>query len=204
MKRIGVFGGAFDPVHNGHIGVAAQCRDQAKLDEIWFVPSAHHPWKADRQAASFVDRVAMLQLALAGVPGLRVDEIESRLLPPTYTANTLDALKVAHPEVEWFFLVGADALAEFGLWHEPERIVAGATLIAMARPGHAILSADELRSVLKLGPSQQLHLEVVTVPPFEVSSTEIRRRIAAGESITRLVPAEVEHYIGEHRLYRKG
>lgn len=202
MKRIGIFGGAFDPVHNGHLGVAAQCRAEAKLDEVWFVPSAHHPWKADTQAASFEDRVAMLRLALAQTDGLRVEEIERSLPSPTYTANTLDALRCAHPDVEWFFLIGSDALAEFALWHEPQRIVAGATLLGMARPGHAILSADKLRTELKLDPAQPLRLQVVNVSPSEVSSSEVRRRVAVGETFAELVSENVERYIAEHGLYQ--
>mgnify|MGYP001466638198 CR=1 FL=1 len=203
MRRIGVFGGAFDPVHFGHLHAAEECRDSVPLDEVWFVPSAHHPWKAPEQAAPFADRAAMLRLALAGRLGLRLDEIERELPAPTYTANTLDALASRHPECEWFFLLGADALAEFHKWYEPHRIAARATLVAMARPGHAVLSADQLRNLLDLPDSLPLRLQIVHSSGSPVASRDIRRRVAEGESIAGLTPPAVVDYIARHGLYRR-
>jgi nicotinate-nucleotide adenylyltransferase len=200
--RIGVFGGTFDPVHWGHLILAEQCREQARLDEIWFVPAAHHPFKSDQRGAPFEHRVAMLRLAIKDERRFKVDEIERDLPAPNYTANTLGALARRHPGNEWFFLVGGDALDELPTWHEPARIAAQATLVAMARPGHPIPSALELRQQLSLGPAAPLHLRVVDVPLIDLSSRDIRRRVGAGRSIRFMLPHGVEAFIANEQLYR--
>jgi nicotinate-nucleotide adenylyltransferase len=166
------------------------------------LPSAHHPFKSDQQVSSFDDRVAMLRLALEDRDGYDVNEIEREMPAPTYTANTLDALAKRYPNDDWFFLMGADALAELPLWHEPARIVARATLVVMARPRAAIVSTEELRVNLKLPENATVRLQVVDVPPIDIASREIRRRVRAGESIQSMVPLAVEDYIWRNHLYR--
>jgi nicotinate-nucleotide adenylyltransferase len=200
--KVGVFGGTFDPVHLGHLVLAGECRRQVGLDEVWFVPSAHHPFKPDLQVSSFDDRVAMLRLALEDRDGYVVNEIERELPAPTYTANTLDALAERYPGNEWYFLMGADALAELPLWHEPARVVARCTLLAMARPGTAKITIDQLRANLTLPADSPVRLQWVDVPPIDIASREIRRRVRAGESIQAVVPHAVEQFIQSHHLYR--
>ena len=200
--RIGVFGGAFDPVHWAHLGVAERCRDRAHLDEVWFLPSAHHPFKPDRQVSPFEHRVAMLRLAISDRPGISVCEIERDLPSPTYTANVLDALAERQPTNEWFFILGGDAVVELPLWHDPPRILARATLIATARPGHAVPSTEQLRKNLALSAETPVRLQVVDLPPSDLSSRDIRRRVREGLSISGMVPPEVEKYILENGLYR--
>jgi nicotinate-nucleotide adenylyltransferase len=199
--KIGVFGGTFDPVHLGHLVLAGECRRQVGLDEIWFVPSAHHPFKPDQHVSSFADRVAMLRLALEVREGYRVCEIERELPAPTYTANTLEALGSRYPGNDWYFLMGADALAELPLWHEPARIVARATLVVMGRPGTPAIKAEQLRTNLKLEPEDLVRLQWVDVPPVDIASREIRRRVRAGEPIHAMAPLAVEDYIRRHNLY---
>src|SRR5438093_7280484 len=134
--RIGVFGGAFDPVHYGHLILAEQSREQARLDQVWFVPAARHPFKAESTAAPFDRRAEMLQLAIAGHPAFRLDEIEKRRPGLSYTADTVDELKRLHPADELVLLVGSDTLAELPRCHAPDRIVRPAALVAMGRRGH--------------------------------------------------------------------
>jgi nicotinate-nucleotide adenylyltransferase len=197
--RIGVFGGAFDPVHYGHLILAEQCREQARLDEVWFVPAARHPFKADTTAAPFDRRVEMLRLAIAGHPAFRVDEVEKGRPGLSYTADTLDELHRQHPADDLCLLVGSDTLAELPTWHAPERIVRMAELVVMLRPGHAVPTAADLES--SIGHGETVRLQTVDVPLIDLSSRDIRRRVGQGRSIRYMLPRAVEVYIGEKRLY---
>ena len=122
--RIGLLGGTFDPVHYGHLVIAEQAREQAELDQVWFLPSARPPHKLDQEVASFERRVEMLALALAGQEEhFRIETIEKERNGPSYTADTLEALSKLHPQHEWFLIVGADCLPDLPHWHEPHRIL---------------------------------------------------------------------------------
>ena len=136
--RIGVFGGTFDPVHLAHLILAEQCREQGRLDQVWFVPAARPPHKHEGELTPFAQRVEMLRLALAGQPAFRVEELEKDRLGPSYTADTLDELDRRHPGNEWLLLVGTDTLRDLPTWHEPRRVVERAALLVMARPGAAL------------------------------------------------------------------
>src|SRR5439155_8609648 len=140
--RIGVFGGAFDPVHYGHLILAEQGREQARLDAVWFVPAARHPFKADSTATAFERRAEMLNLAIAGHPAFRVDEIEKDRPGLNYTADTLDELQRQHPADELFLLIGSDNLPELPRWHAPERIVRTAGLVVMERSGQPVTPVE--------------------------------------------------------------
>src|SRR3954447_934550 len=133
--RVGVFGGTFDPIHLGHLILAEQCREQGQLDQVWFVPSARPPHKDAPAITPFAQRVEMLQLAVAGQPAFRVDELEKDRPGPSFTADTLEAIQRRQPQDELFLLLGADALHDLPAWHEPARIVRAATLLVSARPG---------------------------------------------------------------------
>jgi nicotinate-nucleotide adenylyltransferase len=200
--RVGVFGGTFDPVHYGHLILAEQCREQARLDEVWFVPAARPPQKEERAVTRFDRRVEMLALALAGNPTFRVQELENERPGPSYTADTLAELRRRHPGAELFLLLGSDSLVDLPTWREPRRLVEQAGLLAVARPGTPVLSAEELRARLGLPPEVALHLEVVRAPLVDISSRDLRRRVAEGRSIRYFLPRPVECYIAEKRLYR--
>jgi len=200
--RIGVFGGAFDPVHYGHLILAEQAREQARLDQVLFVPAARHPFKAATTAAPFDRRAEMLRLATAGNPAFRVDEIEKDRPGPSYTADTLDELKRRRPGDELFLLVGSDTLAELPTWYAPERIVRAAGLVVMARPGHVIPDVAQLSAAIGLGHDEYFGLCPIDVPLIDLSSRDIRRRAAAGRSIRYMLPRAVEVYVGEKGLYR--
>jgi nicotinate-nucleotide adenylyltransferase len=201
--RIGVFGGAFDPVHFGHLILAEQGREQAGLEQVWFIPAARHPFKAESTAASFDRRVEMLHLAIAGHTAFRVDEIEKNRPGLSYTADTLDELKRRHPADEFFLLIGSDALPDLPKWHAPDRIVRAANLVVMERPGHPVPSVAVLGAAIGLPAGEHLRLQHIEVPLIDLSSRDIRRRTAEGRSIRYMLPRAAEVYISEKDLYRK-
>ncbi|HZY88045.1 MAG TPA: nicotinate-nucleotide adenylyltransferase [Gemmataceae bacterium] len=198
--RVGVFGGTFDPVHTGHLILAEQCREQGRLDEVWFVPAPRPPQKDETVLTRFEQRVEMLALATAGNPAFKIDELEKDRSGPSYTVDTLAELRRRHPGHEFFLLVGSDTLADLPLWHEPRRLLELAGLLVMARPGNPVLSADELRQ--RLGPpAPPLRLEVVQTPLIDISSRDLRRRARAGRSLRYFLPRAVECYVRDKRLY---
>jgi nicotinate-nucleotide adenylyltransferase len=198
--RIGIFGGTFDPVHLGHLVLAEQCRDHAKLDRVWFLPSAHPPHKADQPVTRFEQRCEMVELAIAGHPAFRVERIEKELPPPSYTAETLAVLLHRHPADEFLLLMGADQLPDLPGWYEPRRVVEQAGIVMIPRPGVPVWTAEMLAGALGVDVSA-IRLKMVDCPLIEIASREIRRSVAEGMSIRYLVPRAVEEYIRDRRLY---
>src|SRR5262249_49821662 len=127
----------------GHLIVAEQCREQARLDQVWFVPAARPPHKLGRELSPFARRAEILALAIAGQPSFRVEELEKDRPGPSYSADTLEELSRHHPGVEWHFILGSDSLPDLPLWHEPARILKLATLLVVARPDHPIKPLEE-------------------------------------------------------------
>jgi nicotinate-nucleotide adenylyltransferase len=202
--RIGIFGGTFDPVHMGHLIVAEQCRTQARLDEVWFVPSHVPPHKADRGVTRFEQRCDMLDLAIKGhEPEFRLDRIEQELDPPSYTARTLGELHARHPGNEFFLLMGSDCLPDLPGWYEPRLVVERAGLVVVPRPGVMLWTAERLAAALGADVSA-VRLQFVACPMIEIASRELRRAIADGMSVRYMVPASVEVYIRERKLYTAG
>lgn len=186
--RLGVFGGSFDPVHNGHIALATRCRDAAQLDQVWLMPTATQPFKQHGPIASDADRLAMLQLAVATHPGLRVSTIELERGGVSYTVDTLRQIERDHPGDELFLLMGADSLADLPNWREPAEILRMARPLVVQRPGEA--------------PPDLPAAQVVQMQPMDVSSTQVRDLVKAGEAIAHVAPAAVAQYIQRRRLYR--
>jgi len=184
--RIGVFGGSFDPVHHGHLIVASEAVRTLALDELRFVPARDQPFKRGRHGASPEDRLAMLRLAVANAPGFLVDPQECVRPGPSYTIDTLRALKAEHPDTSLSLLVGSDAAQDFPMWREAAAIRELATVVVLTRPGAAV--PPGVGSALP-------------VPAIDISATVIRQRIRARESIRFLVPDAVARYIAEHCLY---
>jgi nicotinate-nucleotide adenylyltransferase len=202
--KLGVFGGTFDPLHTGHLMVAEEVRACIGLDAVMFVP-AGQPWlKDDRTLADGAHRLRMVELAIATNEHFQVSDIEQRREGPTYTADTLEELgRSLGDSAELYLIVGLDALAELHRWSRPERVLDLATVVGVARPGHETLARGPLDRVR---PGASDGVRVVGGMLVNISSTEVRRRIAVGESIRYLVPRAVEEYIAQYVLYgsRKG
>jgi nicotinate-nucleotide adenylyltransferase len=186
--RLGVYGGAFDPPHLGHLVAASDACDALGLHRLLWVPSAVHPLKAVRTAADV--RLQMVRAAIAGDPRFAADDLELRRTGPSYTVDTLRALRAREPDAELFFITGADNLAELPRWREPDEIARLATLAVVTRAGDALSAGTPYPAV------------PVAVTRVDVSSTEIRRRVAAGLSIRYLVPEAVRAVMERERLYR--
>jgi nicotinate-nucleotide adenylyltransferase len=198
--RIGIFGGTFDPVHMGHLILAEQCRDQAALDQVWFLPSAHPPHKSDRPVTRFEQRCEMLELAIAGHPSFRVERLEKDLPPPSYTAETLAELRRRHPADEFVLLMGSDQLPDLPGWYQPQRVIEQAGFVVVPRPGVMLWTAERLAAAMGVEVSA-VRLRFVTCPMIEIASRELRRAVADGMSIRYLVPRSVEEYVKDRKLY---
>ncbi len=191
MKRVGLFGGSFDPVHNAHVVLAATALDQLKLDELRWIPVGQ-PWQKARQLADAADREAMVRLAIAGEPRFVLDRIELRRRGPSFTLDTVRELVAAEPGAEWFLILGQDQYARLHTWRDWRELLGLVTLAIANRPGAALAVNAQITKV---------EHQTVLLPMMEVSSTEVRRRVAAGESIAGLVPGTVASYIEQRRLY---
>ncbi len=198
MKRIGIYGGSFDPVHYGHLLLAESCREQVPLDEVWWVPARCSPFKRDQQSAAPNDRLTMLELATAGHDAFRVEPIEIEREGVSYTVETLEELSKRHPDYRWFLLMGSDSLAGFPAWRSPDRILELATLVAVTRPATAVSANPPSPTE---GEPDVPHRRV-EMPLVGISSTDLRTRVAAGRSIRYQTPSAVEAYIRQHGLYR--
>jgi len=200
--RIGIFGGTFDPVHVGHLIMAEQAREQARLDQVWFIPSYQPPHKQGQDIAPFDRRVDMLSFALAGQDDhFRVELIEQERPGLSFTTDTLAALSERDPGHEWFVILGADCLPDIPKWHEPRTLLKQAAILSVGRPGHQLMTAEQLAASLGV-PTAEVRLTPVQVPLMEISSRDLRRRVKDDGSILFQVPHAVGVYIRERKLYR--
>jgi nicotinate-nucleotide adenylyltransferase len=203
--RIGIFGGSFDPVHQGHLVVAECCREQARLDRVVFVPTAIQPFKQSRQPAAGQHRAEMLALAVGGNPAFEISTAELDRGGVSYTVDTLAALREAYPDDELHLILGPDALASLPDWREPARILDLAGVIAVERDGlddvAAIVQAPRLATLLGPERSRRIVADTVRMPAIGIRATDLRARIAAGHSIRYRTPSAVEQYITTHGLY---
>ena len=182
--RIGIYGGTFDPVHHGHLILARQALEEFKLDRLVFVPAAESPFKIHNHTAPATDRLAMLQLAIRGEDRFEVDPVEIERGGVSYSIDTVKMFRSRDPEAELFFLVGEDNAYRLTEWHRFEEL--------KKMVGFVVLSRSE---------DFQSPEYPVVQRRIEISSTEIRNRVANGESITYLVPESVKRYIEQHQLY---
>jgi nicotinate-nucleotide adenylyltransferase len=198
-QRVGVLGGTFDPVHNGHLHIANALRTALDLDRVLWVPAGRPPHKANQIVSSDRDRLAMLELALAGSPIDEISAIDIDRSGPSYTADTLEFLAGCVTSARLFFLMGEDSLRDLPTWHEPERILRVAELAVAARPGVDI----DLESIGRHVPAVRNRVHVVPTEEIAISSSDIRQRVKENQSIEGLVPAAVEAYIRDHGLYAR-
>lgn len=198
--KLGLFGGTFDPVHQGHLLLAEQCREQCQLDEVWFIPAGNPPHKLGAAITPGKRRLEMLEFAIAGHPAFRTESIELKRTGPSYTVETLTELRRTRPTDEFFLLIGADSLRDLPQWREPRRILELATVVAVNRGAGSAEIPAELEAAA--GPGVRDRIQFVEMPGFDVSARDVRRRVSEGRSIRFMTPRPVEHYIAQHGLYR--
>jgi nicotinate-nucleotide adenylyltransferase len=201
--RLGLYGGSFDPVHYGHLLLAETCREQCRLDAVWFAPASIPPHKQDRTLSSAADRIEMLKLAIGGHEPFTVFTGEIDRGGVSYTVDTLEQLHEELPEAELFFLMGADSLADLPTWREPERICSLAIPIIVRRAGSPEPDDSVLALLMTADRLAIARQHRVEMPVIDLSGRDIRRRVAAGQSIRYRTPRAVEKYVDSHGLYRR-
>jgi nicotinate-nucleotide adenylyltransferase len=205
MAHTIVYGGTFDPIHHGHLITAQSARELLGADRVVFVPARISPHKLDRVSASGDHRLAMIERAIAGNPYFFADGRELVREGPSYTFDTLAALRREQPEERWTLLMGADQLPKLHTWHRIGEFFEGAERIEVAvLRRQSPISGDVWRALAgQLGASvaERLAAAQLATPFIEISATEIRRRVGAGLPIDYLVPLSIAEYIREHGLY---
>jgi nicotinate-nucleotide adenylyltransferase len=211
LKRIGILGGTFDPIHCGHMAAAVAARDAFDLAEVLVLPSRIPPHRTVQPLASPFHRFAMAALAVAGVAAVVASDDELRQEGPSYTADTLDRQHARGLRAsQIFFITGADAFADIATWKRYPEVMGLANFVVVSRPGHRIDSlpsrlpalADRMRTTVEPLPANPSIFLLQAATP-EVSSTVVRERLRRGEPLTGLVPPLVETHILQHRLYSK-
>lgn len=196
MTKTGIFGGAFNPVHNGHVRLAEEAVKQLKLKKLLIIPTFVSPHK-NTALAPFEDRMEMCRKAFSHIEGAEICDIEKRLGGTSYTINTVRALKSERPEEQLFLLIGGDMLFSFGEWYKYESLLKETKVCAVARDNDSLVDMMEFAN--EMG-----RVRVLPTKAVEVSSTEIRGKAARGGDISQLVPEAVAEYIAEKGLYTEG
>ena len=217
-RSVAIYGGTFDPFHNGHLRMAIEVRETFGIGTVFLVPSARPPHKPRLPMTPAAHRLAMVQAAAAGVEGLAVLDLELRREGPSYSLQTVLEVKEAHPGAEPLFVIGADAFSEIGSWHRYRELLEACDFLLLPRPGTPAesgfppgvrlepegnrcysLAGAEVRSYRLPGGRKVL---CPALPVLEISSSSIREKVGRRKSIRGLVAPEVEAYITEHALYR--
>ncbi len=201
MKKLGILGGSFDPVHNGHIGLAVDAKNQMGLDEVLLIPAKLQPFKLDKNMVSGQQRLEMIRLAVADKPGLTPCDYELQQEQISYTYKTLKAIsEMEGPETEIYFLTGTDSLLQIHRWKNADELLCNYNFVVGSRPGY---KDDELRECIEfLKKEYNTNVTKVDNNQLNISSTDIRERLHSGQGLDGLVPEVVERYIIEHGLYK--
>lgn len=198
-RRIGIYGGTFDPIHHGHLVAAAEVHAALRLDRLVFMPAGVPPHKRDLAISAATDRLQMVERAIAGRSQFACSTLDLAPDRPSYTADLLAQLRdrwgAAH---ELFFVMGEDSLRDFPRWHAPERIAALAQLAVVTRPNVAV----DLAAILSAVPALEGRVHLIAIPQLDIASHDLRERVAAGRPIAYQVPEAVERYIHDTGLYR--
>jgi nicotinate-nucleotide adenylyltransferase len=197
IRRVGLLGGTFDPVHFGHLRLAEEAREAAQLDQVLFIPAARSPFKPDHPLTDACHRYAMLQLAIGTNPAFAMSDIELRRGGISYTIDTVRQLSEQMPDAQLFLIMGLDSLAEFPKWRESLQIVQLCSLLVGTRPGYEanpILAQlpEAIRAAVRLIPSVSL----------DISATQLRTFAREGRTLRYLTPDDVIEYIRNHQLYK--
>ncbi len=191
-RRVGLFGGSFDPVHSAHVALAQAALDKLPLDEVRWIP-AGQPWQKPGAMTPAAHRVAMVALAIASEPRFVLERIELQRSGPSYTLDTVRALAQAEPDHEWVLIIGQDQYTALHTWRDWQTLLGLVVLAVANRPGPVQAPRAEVR---------KFQHRMVPLPMLDISSTDIRLRIARGLPIAHLVPPEVARYIEFHGLYK--
>jgi len=195
--RVAIMGGTFDPIHYGHLIAAEEARLRFHLDEVVFMPCGQPAHKPSYEVTPAEERYLMVVLATASNPHFSVSRLEIERPGPSYAIDTIRRLKAQlEPHAELFFITGADAILEIETWHKNGQLLEECRFVAVARPGYDLQRLEE-----RLGPEQASRVARLQLPGVDISSTELRARLAAGESIRYLTPQPVADYIAKRQLY---
>lgn len=198
MKKTGILGGTFNPIHNGHLILAQNALEQCALDEILFIPSGCSYMKQNVLEAK--QRYRMVELAIADNPTFQVSDIEVSRPGYSYTCETLSELTMKNPDTQYYYIVGGDTLFSMEKWYQPDRIFAQCIIICMVRNGYPLAQLHQKRETLV----QMYHAQIrfLEEKSFDISSSEIRTRIREQKPVSYFIPEAVQNYIAEHQLYR--
>ncbi|MEA4922081.1 MAG: nicotinate-nucleotide adenylyltransferase [Eubacteriaceae bacterium] len=201
MKKIGIIGGTFDPVHRGHISLAMDALRQAGLDEVMLMPAKLQPFKLNKDISSAEDRIEMLKLATEYQKGLTVSTVEMDMEGVSYTQRTLDKIrKDMGGRAELYFITGTDTYLKLGIWKDADKLLKENSFIVGERPG---CGGRELRRCIREYEKEfGTKTLIIDNKRLDISATAIRKRVIAGEPVNDLVPEGVERYIYEHGLYK--
>jgi nicotinate-nucleotide adenylyltransferase len=199
-KKIGVFGGTFDPVHLGHLIIAEDLREFHGLDRVIFIPARVPPHKAGKAITSAEHRLAMLNLAVEGREGFEVSGMEIKRTGKSFTIDTIRALRKKE-DAEYFFFAGSDSIKFLPQWREVDTLVKECTFVLMIRPGFLLDEMSIAAKKLKRKTLERLERNLIVVRQVDISSTEIRKRARAGRPFAHLTPPAVAQYIKKHKLY---
>lgn len=202
MRRVGVYGGAFDPPHQAHVALAEAAIEQLGLDRLHIVPTGD-AWHKSRDLGLARHRLAMCELAFGEFPQACIDTRELQRSGPSFTADTLAELRGEYPQAELYLLIGADQARDFARWHRPGFILNLAALAIAERSGPAGAQVDPRRPLpgLPLALQRVARVRLLQLPALPHSASQVRARVAAGADISGLVPPAVARYIAEHHLY---
>ncbi len=209
QKPIGILGGTFNPIHHGHLRLALELYERLDLAEVRLIPSAHPPHREPPSISAEL-RLQMVKLAIADVPGLRVDDRELLRMGPSYTVDTLESLRAEFPKTPLFLILGMDAFMTLPYWHQWQRFITFAHLLVVRRPGKVLPMVHVMRDFLNSHQTQNIkdlltqptgHILVQEIPALTISATQIRGLIANGKNPHYLLPESVLHFIHTHHLY---
>ena len=202
MGKIGIMGGTFDPIHNGHLMLGEQAYKEYGLKEVWYMPSGHPPHKKSRNVTEPAIRLVMTELAVKAYKGFVCSDFEIKRTGYTYTAQTLRLLHEAYPEHSFYFIIGADSLYEIENWYEPDLVLAQAVILTAWREYEEADRSME-RQIAYLASKYNADIRTLHCGEMDISSAELRRMIARDQSIADYVPGEVVAYIKAHGLYQE-
>ncbi len=199
MKKIGLLGGSFNPIHTGHLLLAESARYEYQLDKILFVPTGDNPLKEPNRQVDRWQRLEMVKLAIASNPHFDVSDIELNREGKTYTIDTVTQLQNAYPEAEFYFITGADIMFEITRWKEADQLLKTLTFVTSCRPGYSHKKLDA--KILELQRIYGARILKLFSSEMEIASSNIRGRITKGQPIKYLTPESVEDYIRDNDLY---